>query len=131
MLDFMAKRTSKTTKKPITTSESDTLYLQSITRKILKSLEDAREQLENADHEILPDIKTSHELLFGKNSLAGALVILSDLLLKLSEKPEIIDAETAEENLLETLSAGDIALVDAFVRKLKDADGKQKSEEID
>jgi len=119
MLGFMAKRISKTTKKLIAASESDTLYLQSITRKMLKSLEAARERLENSNAEILPDIKTSHELLFGKNSLAGALVILSDLLLKLSEKPEITGAETTEENLLETLSAGDIALVDAFVRKLK------------
>lgn len=119
MLGFMVKRISKTTKKTIATSESDMLYLQSITRKMLKSLEAAREQLENANAEILPDIKTSHELLFGKNSLAGALVILSDLLLKLSEKPELSEKEIAEENLLETLSAGDIALVDAFVRKLK------------
>jgi hypothetical protein len=121
----MAKKpliTKKTTESIIVANNSDTLYLQNITRKLLVNLERIAERLEFANDEELTDIKICHELLFGqKSSLAGALVILSDLLLKLTvaNATENNPVEGKDDAWLERISDIDIALVESFIHKLK------------
>lgn len=101
-------------------TNSDTKYLQTVTRKLLHSLENLIERLCVAEGEEYKSLKEAHELLFGqKASLAGTLVILADLLLKLEKEQAVLPCDNEQEKSAYNLSAVDIALVEAFVQKLK------------
>lgn len=83
----MEKRTNKT-KLPLSSGDNN-LYLQNITKKLISIIKNIAQRIESADEEELESLKTCHEIAFGqKSSLAGALIILSDLLIRLSADAE-------------------------------------------
>lgn len=115
----MARKIIQKPSKTIT-ADDDIHYLQAVTRKALHSLENVIERLSVAEADDYKSLKETHELLFGqKASLAGTLVILADLLLKLEKEQISLSTDNEPEKSSYNLSAVDIALVEAFVKKLK------------
>lgn len=119
----MARRSKKEIQiqQSLPVNECDKAYLQSITRKLLSNLEQIVQRLECADEENIAHIKVIHELLFGqKSSIAGSLVVLSDLLLRLGSDVAQNSADTSkDETWADRLSESDIALVESFVSKFR------------
>ncbi len=96
-------------------------HLRAITRKLLVIIEARIDILNTAKKAEIEDIKTSNDVLFGnKLSIAGNLVILADLLVKMGDETTDNSADILEKNSVHNLSEYDIALVEAFVKKLKD-----------
>jgi len=93
--------------------------LKNISRKMLDRLEQALEEEQaNSDPKLKQD---AHERMFGvKSSLAATLVTLAELMLRLEQADKTIgDDNTALNANAQALSASDIALVEAFVGKIK------------
>jgi hypothetical protein len=104
----------------IPADDKDIRYLQSVIRKFLAITEEAMEQLNLVDGEEFSVLHKKYELLFGaKASFAGTLVIVADLLIKLNPQAEGGKDGIPEEKQAYALSDADVALVQAFVRKLK------------
>lgn len=114
ILAFMAKKT-------VIPQYNRSEHLRSITRKLLVIIEDRIERINAAKKAEITDIKESNDLLFGnKLSIAGNLVILADLLAKMGDEATDNSVDILEKNSAHNLSEYDIALVEAFVKKLKD-----------
>jgi|GEM_PF-6750446 len=121
----MARKTKKTNL-ILPSNTRDAFYLKRITRRMLAKLEQIIDRLENMDGGNMGDIKNQYELLFGqKSSLVDALVILSDLLLKLSGEAKALSSDNKEDAWLDKLSESDIALVEGFISKLKSETSNQ------
>lgn len=102
------------------TEDKDTRYLKFITRKLLNSVEEAANLYINSDSANMKAREENHNLLFGsKASLASTLVTLADLMIKLNQLAPSEKSRTSEEKSSQVLSDHDIALVEAFVKKIK------------
>src|SRR4051812_19166446 len=90
--------------------------LKQAARQLLARLEQAlQEENEGPDEE---QRQHTHERIFGKASLASTLVTLAELMLKL----EGSDSSMQEPCGVASWAAGDVALVEAFVRRVKEGE---------
>ena len=109
----------------ISPKNEDANRLRELARKLLANLENIADNLQSDDENELKKIKTRTELLFGRKSLTGGLIELTDLLLKLT--PEEAPKEDEEDD--SDINEGDIAAMERYVERWK-ADREPVSEEI-
>ncbi|MEZ5690814.1 MAG: hypothetical protein R3D71_04020 [Rickettsiales bacterium] len=124
----MAKRNTKKENSVKSVDINDIDYIKKITLKLLNVIEQAIEYLKGENSEKIESHEKKHNLLFGsKTSLAATLVTLANLLVELNQissneagnNTGNMTAKDSQDNISNKLSENDIALVEAFVRKLK------------
>jgi len=96
--------------------------LKAVSRKMLALLEEALDSAPFYADDTLG--QKLHERLFGgKTSLAATLVTLAELLLKLEQAGKVPFGAgyVADDTAIAALSQADVALVEAFVRKMQPA----------
>ena len=110
----------------ISPKNEDANRLRELARKLLANLENIADNLQSDDENELKKIKTRTELLFGRKSLTGGLIELTDLLLKLTPEEAPKDDEEDDDS---DINEGDIAAMERYVERWK-ADREPVSEEI-
>lgn len=113
-----AKRSTKPRTRP-----DDLGKLKTIAKKLLRQFELSLKPLEEASEEAVNLQKTQHELMFGKHSQASVLVMLTDLILKIDQAKMKINSGLPVGDAAsfhpDTLNDTDIALIEAFVQRMK------------
>lgn len=100
-------------------------HLRAITRKLLVIIEGRIETINTAKKAEITDIKESNDLLFGnKLSIAGNLVIIADLLVKMGDETTDNSADDGEKIIADTLTEFDLALIKDFVKRKKAEEAK-------
>ena len=117
----MTRKTNNTNIK-ISPDNEDANNLRRIARDMLVSLEYMKNRaLSATDIDELKLLKMRIELLFGKKSLSGGLVELTDLLLKLTpEEPPKEDEEDDDDG---EMKAHDIAAMERYIERWKEEHG--------
>ena len=110
----------------ISPKNEDANRLRELARKLLANLENIADNLQSDDENELKKIKTRTELLFGRKSLTGGLIELTDLLLKLTPEEAPKDDEEDDDS---DINEGDIAAMERYVERWK-ADREPVSEEM-
>lgn len=121
---FMAARKSKTkatTKKKRAVSVRDpNQQIRKIMRSILNKIENAMPDLAPpADEKEAKRQTNYHDRVFGKNSLATTLVMLAELLIKLDQAEKNKQVEVAPNPSGDAMAPADMALVEAFIRRMQ------------
>lgn len=121
LLPCMVEKTRKTPYESAKTAKGrDTRFSKFLTWKILRIVERSAELYSNADLKQLETLRERHNLLFGgKISLAESLVMLVELMIKLNQFSPEEEVKLSEENQMKFLSDVDIALINAFVKKVE------------
>ena len=110
----------------ISPKNEDANRLRELAREMLTTLEDMKNRaLSATDMDELRLLKIRIELLFGRKSLTGGLIELTDLLLKLT--PEEAPKEDEEDD--SDINEGDIAAMERYVERWR-ADREPVSEEM-
>ena len=125
ILSFMTRKNSIPDLK-ISPKNEDANRLRELARKLLANLENIADNLQSDDENELKKIKTRTELLFGRKSLTGGLIELTDLLLKLTPEEAPKDDEEDDDS---DINEGDIAAMERYVERWK-ADREPVSEEM-
>ena len=110
----------------ISPKNEDANRLRELARKLLANLENIADNLQSDDENELKKIKTRTELLFGRKSLTGGLIELTDLLLKLTPEEAPKDDEEDDDS---DINEGDIAAMERYVERWR-ADREPVSEEM-
>ena len=111
----------------ISPKNEDANRLRELAREMLTTLEDMKNRaLSATDMDELRLLKIRIELLFGRKSLTGGLIELTDLLLKLTPEEAPKDDEEDDDS---DINEGDIAAMERYVERWK-ADREPVSEEI-
>ena len=100
----------------ISPKNEDANRLRELARKLLANLENIADNLQSDDENELKKIKTRTELLFGRKSLTGGLIELTDLLLKLTPEEAPKDDEEDDDS---DINEGDIAAMERYVERWK------------
>ena len=125
ILSFMTRKNSIPDLK-ISPKNEDANRLRELAREMLTTLEDMKNRaLSATDMDELRLLKIRIELLFGRKSLTGGLIELTDLLLKLT--PEEAPKEDEEDD--SDINEGDIAAMERYVERWR-ADREPVSEEM-
>lgn len=106
--------------------DEDASNIQAVARRMLVSIDETIQCLTFINAAELDDLERAHNLMFGsKNSLADALVTVTDLLIKVKQsKAEANREEVAAEQSYKGLSEADIAIVQAFVKNVKSTEAE-------
>ena len=111
----------------ISPKNEDANRLRELAREMLTTLEDMKNRaLSATDMDELRLLKIRIELLFGRKSLTGGLIELTDLLLKLTPEEAPKDDEEDDDS---DINEGDIAAMERYVERWK-ADREPVSEEM-
>ena len=110
----------------ISPKNEDANRLRELARELLANLENIADNLQSDDENELKKIKTRTELLFGRKSLTGGLIELTDLLLKLTPEEAPKDDEEDDDS---DINEGDIAAMERYVERWR-ADREPVSEEM-
>ena len=100
----------------ISPKNEDANRLRELARELLANLENIADNLQSDDENELKKIKTRTELLFGRKSLTGGLIELTDLLLKLTPEEAPKDDEEDDDS---DINEGDIAAMERYVERWK------------
>ena len=126
ILSFMTRKNSIPDLK-ISPKNEDANRLRELAREMLTTLEDMKNRaLSATDMDELRLLKIRIELLFGRKSLTGGLIELTDLLLKLTPEEAPKDDEEDDDS---DINEGDIAAMERYVERWK-ADREPVSEEM-
>ena len=111
----------------ISPDNEDANNLRRIARNMLVSLEDMKNRaLSATDIDELKLLKMRIELLFGKKSLTGGLIELTDLLLKLTPEEALKEDEEDDDG---EMKAYDIAAMERYIERWKEENGLLPPEE--
>ena len=111
----------------ISPKNEDANRLRELAREMLTTLEDMKNRaLSATDMDELRLLKIRIELLFGRKSLTGGLIELTDLLLKLTPEEAPKDDEEDDDS---DINEGDIAAMERYVERWK-ADREPVSEDM-
>ena len=111
----------------ISPKNEDANRLRELAREMLTTLEDKKNRaLSATDMDELRLLKIRIELLFGRKSLTGGLIELTDLLLKLTPEEAPKDDEEDDDS---DINEGDIAAMERYVERWR-ADREPVSEEM-
>lgn len=101
---------------------SDVEWLKRVARRLLSRVEAALEEAGAGEDKEVKAQRWAHERVFGtRASLTTTLVLVAELLLKLGGMTKPAQGDAADEGVLQKLSEEDVALVEAFVRKMEQA----------